>query len=132
MTSQPRRRLKLRQTNREVEQLDLLSGLRTTVPQVDPVDGLAVRLPDRCSCGSRVAIIGEGKERYGASLFCCRCEGHRGLLPVHVHAFLTQVVNWFERPTLPIEIRRSEHTVKNSDSDPECAPTATSGMKGDR
>jgi hypothetical protein len=132
MTFQPRRRQKLRLTNKTVEGLDLLGELRPTAPSVDPVHGLLVTLPDRCSCGSRVAIIGEGKERYGASLFCCRCEGHRGLLPVHVHGFLTQIAKCFERPTTPTEIRRSEQPIKNSDSDPECAPTATSGIKGER
>ena len=101
MMSQQRRRLKVRRKNVALDQLDLLGGLHPTVPPLHPIHGLAVRLPDRCSCGSREAIIGGGKGRLGASLFCSRCESHRGLLPVQVHTFLTRSSTCLDAPPHP-------------------------------
>jgi hypothetical protein len=122
--SQPRQRQKRSIKKEAFEQLDLLHApiLRTSV---HPVHGLAVRLPDTCSCGSRASVISEGPGRHSASLFCSQCRSNRGLVPLQVHAFLIEIVNTFGRPAAPIEIRRSELTIQNSDQ-PECAPTASS------
>jgi hypothetical protein len=112
--SQPRQRQKGSIKKKVVEQLDLLHApiLRTSV---HPVHGLAVRLPDPCSCGSRASVISEGTGRHSASLFCSQCRSNRGLLPLQVHAFLTEIVKSFGRPAASIEIRPGELTIKNSD-----------------
>jgi hypothetical protein len=82
----------------------------------DPLRGLAVQLSDRCQCGSYDAVIGEGRGPYRASLFCSRCERNRGWMGNEAHAFVTQVVEKFGKPTTPIAIRRNrtnrEGTVK--------------------
>jgi hypothetical protein len=122
--NQPQQRQTRRVKNKPVEQLELLYA-PIVRPPVDPLHGLAVQLPDTCSCGSRASIIGAGRGRHSASLFCSRCGSYRGLVPLQIHAFLSEIVNKFGRPAAPIEIRRGEQTIRNSDQ-PECAPTASS------
>ena len=73
----------------------------------DPVQGISVRLSDRCQCGSCDAVIGEGKGPHRASLFCSRCERHRGWTSNEAHAFVTEVVEKFGKPKTPITIRRN-------------------------
>jgi hypothetical protein len=85
------------------ERLDLFPE---TVPPADPLYGLAVRLPDACSCGHNVARIGPPAGPHLAELRCARCEQHRGWLPRPAHQFLTETVSKFGRPTEPIAIRR--------------------------
>jgi hypothetical protein len=63
-------------------QLDLFEVLsdpprHADVP-IDPLHGLSVQLSDSCQCGSCDVVIGEGKGPHRASLFCRRCDGHRG------------------------------------------------------
>ena len=73
----------------------------------DPLRGLAVQLSDSCQCGSYDAVIGEGKGPHRASLFCSKCERHRGWMANEAHAFVTQVIEKFGKPTAPIRIRRN-------------------------
>jgi hypothetical protein len=71
-----------------------------------PLDGLAVRLPDRCRCGRHVAQIARGVGPHLAALECVHCRMFRGWLPREAHRFLTELVNKFGRPIEPIAIRR--------------------------
>lgn len=67
-----------------------------------PLDGLAVRLPDRCRCGRDVARVGP----HLAALECAHCRTFRGWLPREAHQFLIEIVNKFGQPIEPIAIRR--------------------------
>ena len=86
----------------------------------DPVQGISVRLSDRCQCGSCDAVIGEGKGPHPASLFCSRCERHRGWLANEAHVSLLKLSrnSASQRPRLPFDateqIRR--HEAKNSNN----------------
>ena len=73
-----------------------------------PLAGLIVSLPDACRCGADVARIGPPAGPHLAELRCARCERHRGWLPRQAHAFLTEIINKFGRPTDPIAIRRGK------------------------
>jgi hypothetical protein len=75
----------------------------------DPLRGLAVQLSDRCQCGSHDVVIGEGKGPHRASLFCSRCEKHRGWMANEAHAFVAEVVKKFGKPTAPIKIQRRKN-----------------------
>lgn len=90
-------------------QLDLFGARRRhlAATAADPLLGLVVQLSDRCQCGSGHAVIGEGKGPHRASLFCSRCERHRGWMSNEAHAFVTEVVEKFGKPTTPITIRRN-------------------------
>jgi hypothetical protein len=93
-------------------QLDLFTALSdppgfADLP-IDPLHGLSVQLPDTCQCGSCDAVIGEGKGPHRASLFCSRCEAHRGWMANEAHAFVAELVKKFGKPTTPIKIRRKE------------------------
>lgn len=80
-------------------------------PTVDPLIGLAVRLPhDPCRCGAVVAEIGPGKGPHLASLSCCACSAHRGWISHATHEFLTKIVNKFGCPDTPIVIQRGTRT----------------------
>jgi hypothetical protein len=74
---------------------------------IDPLYGLFVQLSDTCRCGSRVAIIGEGKGPHRASLFCERCGTHRGWMANAAHAFVSKIIEKFGKPTTPIRVRRN-------------------------
>jgi hypothetical protein len=80
---------------------------RAAAAPTDPVQGISVRLSDRCQCGSCDAVIGEGKGPHRASLFCSRCERHRGWMANEAHAFVAEVVKKFGKPTAPIRIQRN-------------------------
>jgi hypothetical protein len=71
-----------------------------------PLDGLAVRLPDRCRCGCDVAQIARGVGPHLAALECAHCRTFRGWLPRQAHSFLVEFTNKFGRPTEPIAVRR--------------------------
>jgi hypothetical protein len=91
--------------------------------------GLAVRMTGhRCSCGSRLAVIAAGAEHI-ASLECARCETFRGWLPPATHAFLTEIVRNFGRPTVPIRIGRgnshSNAFIKQTPEQENAAPNQT-------
>jgi hypothetical protein len=92
----------------------------------DPLLGLAVELANLCQCGSALAVIGPGPRTRVASLQCQTCEAHRGWISGLTHSFVSEIIVRFGRPTAPIKIGRSEQLIKNSDSRPECAPTASS------
>jgi hypothetical protein len=94
-------------------QLDLFTApanqlRRSAAAPADPLNGLVVQLSDRCRCGSCHAVIGEGKGPHRASLFCARCEGHRGWMPNEAHAFVAEVIRKFGKPKVPIRIQRSK------------------------
>jgi hypothetical protein len=84
-------------------QLDLFPQL--TEAPTDFSHGLVVQLSDCCQCGSCDTVIGEGKGPHSASLFCSRCERHRGWIANEAHVFVTEVVKKFGKPTTPIKIR---------------------------
>ena len=72
-----------------------------------PLLGLPVALPDTCkSCGSRDAIVGEGRGPHRAALHCRGCTAHRGWIGVATYDFLVGVVAKFGRPDQPIAIER--------------------------
>jgi hypothetical protein len=72
---------------------------------IDPLNGLPAQLSDTCQCGSSDAVVGEGKGSRRASLFCRRCERHRGWMENEAHAFVAEVVKKFGKPTKPIRIQ---------------------------
>jgi hypothetical protein len=76
--------------------------------RADQLHGLSVQLSNECQCGSRIAAIGEGKGPHRVTLFCNRCEEHRGWLPNEAHVFLTEVVRIFGTPKTPIKIQRKQ------------------------
>jgi hypothetical protein len=74
---------------------------------LSPLGGLSVILPNSCrGCGHDVARIGPPVGPHLAGLRCTRCDRHRGWMSRTAHEFLTEVVNKFGRPTVPIAIRR--------------------------
>jgi hypothetical protein len=76
----------------------------------DSLLGLLVALPDACkACGSRDAIVGEGRGPHRAALHCRECERHRGWLGAVTHAFLVEVINKFGRPNEAISIQRGDN-----------------------
>jgi hypothetical protein len=83
--------------------------LRHADVPIDPLHGLFVQLSDTCQCGSRDVAVGEGKGPHRASFFCSRCDRHRGWMSNEAHAFLTEVVKNFGKPTVPIRIRRKKN-----------------------
>ena len=87
-------------------------GRHLTAAPADPLRGLTVQLSDRCQCGSYDAVIGEGKGPHRASLFCSRCERHRGWMANEAHVFVTAVVKKFGKPTAPIRIRRNHEQIR--------------------
>jgi hypothetical protein len=92
-------------------QLHLFTAQTEPLHQVDaptdPVHGLSVQLSDICQCGSRDAIVGEGKGLQRAAFFCSQCERHRGWMPNEAHSFVAEIVKKFGKPTAPIRIRRN-------------------------
>jgi hypothetical protein len=95
-------------------QLDLFTApanqpSRSPTTPADPLCGLVVQLSDRCRCGSCHAVIGEGKGPHRASLFCSRCEKHRGWMANEAHVFVAEVVKNFGKPKVPIRIQRSKN-----------------------
>ena len=85
---------------------------------IDPLHGLSAQLSDTCQCGSREAIIGEGKGPHRAAFFCSRCESHRGWMANEAHAFVSEVVKKFGKPTTPIKIRRKRSKGEQSELKP--------------
>jgi hypothetical protein len=71
----------------------------------DPLIGLEVELPNKCTCGSNVALIGAGKAMHKASLHC-RCGKHRGWLSNASYNFVRKIVETLGRPQQPIAIHR--------------------------
>jgi hypothetical protein len=93
-------------------QLDLFTAAAAAAT-ADPLLDLAVRLPDKCKCGSAVALIGAGKGPHQAELCCRDCNAHRGWLSRETHGFLTEIVNKFGCPDAPIMIRRGNCTINS-------------------
>jgi hypothetical protein len=84
--------------------------------QLDPI-GLIVRCyqkpcPD-CRCVD--CLIGMGDE-----LVCLACDRHRGRLSQRTHAFISESIRNFGRPTAPIQLR-----LKNSSGSGEVTAAAT-------
>ena len=73
------------------------------------LDGLAVRLPDRCRCGNNVAQIARGVGPHLAALECAHCRTFRGWVGRQTHQFLTETIAKFGRPVEPITVRRGGH-----------------------
>jgi hypothetical protein len=87
--------------------------------------GLVVELVDRCKrCESIGAVIGD--KSHAHALHCQMCGADRGRLSRSTSAFLIEIIDRFGRPTTPIKIRRSGRTRDHSETNPECAPTASS------
>jgi hypothetical protein len=70
----------------------------------DPLHGLTVKLPDRCYCGSDLAVTeaGRGPHRVGLR---CECGRHRGWVSDQSYKFLAEAVRRFGPPIEPVEIR---------------------------
>ena len=83
-------------------------------------------LSERCDCGSVNAQICVCSRGRAASVRCPMCGKHRAWVSHQTIAFISEIIKRFGRPTAPIKIRRSERTSKNSETDPECVPAATS------
>jgi hypothetical protein len=89
-------------------QFDLFAPSQPSAVPADVLQGLAIQLPDCCQCGSCDAVIGEGKGPHSASLFCSQCERHRGWMTNESHAFVSELIEKFGKPTAPIQIRRKK------------------------
>lgn len=77
--------------------------------------GLTVTLPDTCkSCGSRDAIVGEGRGPHRAALHCHVCTTHRGWLGVATYDFLLAAVAKFGKPDQPVAIKRGNDAFQHS------------------
>jgi hypothetical protein len=93
-------------------QLDFFtaSSSQFAAAPADSLHGLAVQLSDCCQCGSCDAVIGEGKGSHRVSFLCSFCERHRGWMANEAHAFVSEVVNKFGKPTTPIRVQRKKST----------------------
>jgi hypothetical protein len=84
--------------------------LTPTAPATQTADqlllGLAVRLPDICSCGHDVATIGARSGPHAARLLCARCGKFRGWLPHTERRLLVEAIKRTGVPAEPIAIRR--------------------------
>jgi hypothetical protein len=76
-----------------------------TPPNVTPLVGIPVRLPNQCGCGAVSASIVPGRGPHLAGLRCDFCSKHRGWVSREAHQFVAETVERFGRPTEPIEIR---------------------------
>ena len=50
--------------------------------------GLQVRLPDNCKCGSNLATIGNGDDKFAATLACPQCGSSRGAISEFTLSFI--------------------------------------------
>jgi hypothetical protein len=71
----------------------------------DPLIGVEVSLPQHCQCGHDKLHIGPGRGPHRASLHCARCRCHCGWLSNESAKFLSDVIEYFGRPTVPVCVR---------------------------
>lgn len=67
-------------------------------PPIDPLIGLAVKLPDKCRCSGALAVIGAGTDLHRATLRCRSCGEPRGFLSKPEAAFIERIAATFGAP----------------------------------
>ena len=67
--------------------------------------GIEVNIDRRCGCGNSALRIGPGQGIHMGSLTCTECGHHTGWLSREAHAFVSEIVRLFGRPTKPIQVR---------------------------
>ena len=85
------------------------AGVTASTSDLDPLNGLEVRMPSSCSkCGCVTASI--QKEAKRRSLRCASCRAHLGWVSSLTERFLEKIVECFGRPTKPIQVRHNPLT----------------------
>jgi hypothetical protein len=71
----------------------------------DSLIGIAIKAPRRCQCGHDLFHVGPGRGTHRASVHCARCSRHSGWLSYETAKFLSDVIEHFGRPTMPVVVR---------------------------
>jgi hypothetical protein len=66
----------------------------------DPIVGLKVRLPNYCSCGSRIAMIYPGTPTHRAAMRCLECDRFRAWMSKKTGDFVESVAAKFGGPEI--------------------------------
>jgi hypothetical protein len=72
---------------------------------VTSIDGLRVRLPQQCRCGSDELRIERALDLSSVPVTCTRCFRTCGWITAAQARAIERIVACFERPTTPVEVR---------------------------